>query len=139
MEPGISAEDCLYADLGLDPGSCGCSHYEASSFIYSERPVDNSAFLVLWQISLVGEKSLTKFENTKELRQIFVDEITRHYDLDHEDYLYECAVLPIHRPKINRIKLSEFVDAKMSINTTMVLPPARLAKPNEQLLSKLKT
>jgi precorrin-3B methylase len=26
MEPGISAEDCLYADLGIDPGTVGCQH-----------------------------------------------------------------------------------------------------------------
>jgi precorrin-2 methylase len=26
MEPGISAEDCLYADLGIDPGAVGCQH-----------------------------------------------------------------------------------------------------------------
>jgi precorrin-3B methylase len=26
MEPGVSAEDCLYADLGIDPGKYGCQH-----------------------------------------------------------------------------------------------------------------
>ena len=28
MEPGISSEDCLYADLGIDPATFGCQHYE---------------------------------------------------------------------------------------------------------------
>ena len=38
MEPGISAEDCLYADLGIDPGRCGCQHYEASQLLFYETP-----------------------------------------------------------------------------------------------------
>jgi len=137
MEPGISAEDCLYADLGLDPGTHGCNHYEASSFIYRKRPVDNSAYLVLWQISIVGEKTLTKFESTSELRQIFLDEITNYYDLDHEVILYECAVLPIEKASIKKIKLRDFVDSKMSLKTTMVIPPTKTAELNSELLKKL--
>jgi len=30
MLPGISAEDCLVADLGIDPASSGCQSYEAN-------------------------------------------------------------------------------------------------------------
>ena len=34
MEPGISAEDCLIADLGIDPGMTGCQTFEASQFLF---------------------------------------------------------------------------------------------------------
>ena len=47
MEPGISAEDCLYADLGIDPGSAGCQHYEASQLLFYKRRIDPGAYLVL--------------------------------------------------------------------------------------------
>src|SRR3546814_4889838 len=50
MEAGVSAEDCLYADLGIDPGEVGCQHYEASQFMFYRRRIDPSAYLVLWQI-----------------------------------------------------------------------------------------
>ena len=43
MEPGISAEDCLYADLGIDPGKYGCQHYEASQLMFYQRRIDPSA------------------------------------------------------------------------------------------------
>jgi len=42
MEPGISAEDCLYADLGIDPGKYGCQHYEASQLMFYQRRIDPS-------------------------------------------------------------------------------------------------
>src|SRR5438309_10655773 len=29
MIPGVSAEDCLFADIGLDPGLPGCQRFEA--------------------------------------------------------------------------------------------------------------
>ncbi len=48
MEPGISAEDCLYADLGIDPGRFGCQHFEASQLLFYERRIDPAGYLVLW-------------------------------------------------------------------------------------------
>ena len=33
MLPGISAEDCLFADIGLDPGKDGCQSFEATDFL----------------------------------------------------------------------------------------------------------
>ena len=32
MLPGVSAKDCLYADLLIDPSNPGCVTYEASDF-----------------------------------------------------------------------------------------------------------
>src|SRR3546814_14587936 len=37
MEAGVSAEDCLYADLGIDPGEVGCQHYEIGRASCRER------------------------------------------------------------------------------------------------------
>lgn len=137
MEPGISAEDCLYADLGLDPGTHGCAHYEASQFIYRKRPFDTSAYLVLWQISIVGEKSLTKFESTEAMRQVFVDEMCQHYPADHEVILYECAVLPIEKPRIETVKLRDLSTVEMSLKTTLVVPPRQKHQMNQEVLDQL--
>ncbi len=61
MEPGVSAEDCLYADLGIDPGRYGCQHFEASQFMFYRRRIDTSAYLVLWQIGVAGDQSFARF------------------------------------------------------------------------------
>jgi uncharacterized protein YabN with tetrapyrrole methylase and pyrophosphatase domain len=37
MEAGISAEDCLYADLGIDPGKTGCMNLETSQFMFYQH------------------------------------------------------------------------------------------------------
>ena len=40
MLPGISAEACLVADPGVDPGPNGCQSFEASDFLASRRRFD---------------------------------------------------------------------------------------------------
>jgi len=51
MEPGISAEACLYADLDLDPGEHGVQSFEATQFLIQRRMIDPAGLLLLWQIS----------------------------------------------------------------------------------------
>jgi len=46
MLPGISAEDCLFADLGVDPGIHGCQSFEATDFVLNRRSVDTSSAVV---------------------------------------------------------------------------------------------
>jgi len=36
MLPGISAEDCLFADIGVDPGIYGCQSFEATDLFVNE-------------------------------------------------------------------------------------------------------
>src|SRR5216683_1496595 len=55
MLPGISAEDCLFADLGIDPAVCGCQTFEATDFLLHGRRIDPSSSVVLWQIGVVGD------------------------------------------------------------------------------------
>lgn len=65
MVPGISAEDCLYADLGVDPGMEGSQHFEASKFMFYKRRVDPNAYLILWQVVIAGDKSAAKLSTGK--------------------------------------------------------------------------
>src|ERR1700676_3415101 len=50
MLPGVSAEDCLFADLGIDPAPTGCQSFEATDFLVYNRHIDPTAALVLWQL-----------------------------------------------------------------------------------------
>jgi len=125
MEPGISAEDCLYADLGLDPGVKGCAHYEASNFLFNQTRFDPSAYLVLWQISLAGDRSLEVFSSSVNAKQLLVDMLLTVYPESHEVILYECAVLPIEKFQAVPVALSKLATASMSMKTTLVIPPCQ--------------
>jgi len=55
MLPGISAEDCMFADLGVDPAVGGMQTYEATDFLINGPIIDNSTQLVIWQIGTLGD------------------------------------------------------------------------------------
>ncbi|HJW46661.1 MAG TPA: SAM-dependent methyltransferase [Lysobacter sp.] len=137
MEPGISAEDCLYADLGIDPGRFGCQHYEASQFMFYRRHIDPSAFLVLWQIGLAGDRSLRRFATEPEYRQLLIELLAENYPLDHEVIVYEAATLPITAPRMERMPLSALTDAALHLQSTLVIPPAMPMQRNEAMLERL--
>ncbi len=137
MEPGISAEDCLYADLGIDPGSYGCAHFEASQFMSYQRRIDPSAYLVLWQVGMAGDRSLARFATGPAYRQLLVDVLAQDYPLSHPVIAYEAATLPITVPRMDRMPLSALVDADIRLQTTLVVPPDRPMQCNQVMLGHL--
>lgn len=137
MEPGVSAEDCLYADLGLDPGKYGCQHYEASQLMFYQRRIDPSAYLILWQIGVAGDQSTARFSTGREYRQVLVDLLAQDYELRHEVILYKAATLPIHQPHIERMPLGDLPDADIDMHATLVIPPATPLRANIAVRERL--
>ena len=137
MEPGISAEDCLYADLGIDPGRFGCQHFEASQLLFYERRIDPTGYLVLWQVGLVGDLSLKRFSTGAAYRQVLVDLLSQDYPLAHEVIIYRGATLPIEKPRIHRLALRDLPNAKLTAEETVVLPPAAPLKLNLAMRERL--
>ena len=132
MEAAVSAEDCLYADLGIDPGTYGCQHYEASQFMFYKRRIDPSAYLILWQIGVAGDRTLARFSATgAELRAVLLDLLQEQgYALSDEAIAYEAATLPIAAPRMERLTLGDLPQAELRLETTLVIPPARRMEPN---------
>jgi len=137
MEPGISAEDCLYADLGIDPGKYGCQHYEASQFMFYQRRIDPSAYLILWQVGMAGDRSLARFSTGPAYRKLLVELLAQDYPPAHPVIAYEAATLPITAPRMEELRLSDLVDADLRLQTTLVFPPARAMQRNQVMLDRL--
>ncbi|MBR9728527.1 SAM-dependent methyltransferase [Shewanella intestini] len=137
MLPGISAEDCLFADLGIDPGKVGCQHYEASQFMFYQRVIDPSAYLILWQVGIAGDKSLARFETTQAHRQLLVELLLETYPATHQVILYEAAVLPIDRVRQQYVALDALAETDMFQHTTLVVPPCQSMQKNTLMLERL--
>ena len=138
MEPGISAADCLYADLGIDPGKYGCQHFEASQFMLYRRRVDTAAYLVLWQIGVAGDRSLRRFSTGAPHRGLLAEVLCRDYDPTHEVILYKAVTLAISRPEIVRLPLAALPEAKCDMHSTLVVPPRSALEPDEPIRERLR-
>ncbi len=123
MEPGISAEACLYADLGIDPGRRGVQSMEATQFLVRDRQPDTAGLVLLWQVALSGDVSCTRLHAEPESLQALVDKLLRWYPPAHEVILYEAARLPIETPRIQRLPLRDLPTARYEEYTTLVIPP----------------
>ena len=137
MEPGISAEACLYADLGIDPGVHGIQGYEASQFLFYNQILNNAAYTIMWQIGIVGEHTATQFETRPEWVAVFVERLKAWYPLSHQVILYEAAVLPIEEPRMDYLQLKDLPAAQMSTKTTLVIPPVRDLELNMEVLQAM--
>lgn len=138
MEPGISAADCLYADLGVDPGKYGCQHFEASQFMFYRRRVDTAAYLILWQIGVAGDRSLARFATGAAHKELLVEVLSRDYDPAHEVILYRAATLAISRPQIVRLPLGGLPQAECDTDSTLVVPPRSALEPDVEILERLR-
>lgn len=137
MDAAVSAEDCLYADMGIDPGRVGCQHYEANQLVFYRRRVDPSAFLVLWQAGVVGDRTLARFETGPAHRQLLVDRLLELYDAAHPVVLYEAATLPIQTPRMETVALGALASADIRMHTTLVIAPAAPLVPDEAMFERL--
>lgn len=124
MLPGISAEDCLFADLGLDPGRQGCQSYEASDFVIRPRRFDPCTPLILWQAGVIGyfdviDPSLDPSKGLAVLEAL----LRRSYPPDHPLTIYEAALLPTSDPVITQVRLDQLTHAPINAVSTLYVPP----------------
>lgn len=137
MEPGISAEDCLFADLGIDPGRVGCQQFEASQFMFYQRRLDPSAYLLLWQIGFAGDRDNRRYRTGAEQRTVLVDLLRETYPSDHPVTIYEAATLPIQTFRADTLALADLPMADVHPHSTLVVPPAVALRPNPAILARL--
>ena len=126
MLPAISAEDCLFADLGVDPSVNGCQSYEATDFLLHNRTVDVSSQLVLWQIGVVGDVTYRSAGySVGNALPLLVAKLVELYGEQHVGVVYEAPMLPGLSPSINAVNLSKLLPSHVNAQSTLYVPPAR--------------
>ena len=136
MLPAISAEDCLFADLGVDPGTVGCQSYEATDFLLRRRSIDPTAVLILWQIAAVGERIYSKELRSQGLL-VLVDYLSKWYGVDHEVTVYEASPYPVVDSMIRTIRLSDLTDSDPSALSTLYVPPLEERSRDPEMMERL--
>ncbi|QSQ22427.1 hypothetical protein JY651_46165 [Pyxidicoccus parkwayensis] len=140
MLPGVSFLDCLYADLGVDPGQHGCQVHEATDFLIRGRAFDVHSPLVLSQIAAIGNPGFFDAANTERIQRglrVLSEVLRRRYPASHEAIIYEAAVLPIHPPRMTRVTLEALATAAISDVSTLYVPPLGPAPVDEDMLALL--
>ncbi len=136
MLPAISAADCLFVDLGIDPGIEGLQTYEATDFLLYRRSVETTAALVLWQVTAIGERRAITETNRQGLRAL-TERLLELYPGDHVVSLYEASPYPIADPIVRQTPLSALGDAEVSPLATLYVPPLRPPRADPDVSARL--
>lgn len=136
--PGISAEDCLFADLLIDPGSSGCQSFEATDFLVYQRDYDPTCHLILWQPAVIGVLRRPIDHNSQKGLSLLVERLQLKYSSEHGVVLYEAAQYPTFMPFIEKISLKNLARAKIPRLSTLYVPPCKQKEPDYEIVKKLK-
>lgn len=140
MLPGVSAQDCLIADLGIDLTLSGFQSFEATDFLLHKRGYDPSCALLLWQIGLVGVKGYYPQRENWNLEgfEILVQKLMRIYGSRHKAIVYEAAIYPIFEPVIQRVPLNRLTKAEITTASLLYIPPSCTAPWDHKMAKRLK-
>lgn len=138
MLPGISAEDCLFADLSIDPSKHGCLSYEATDFLIHQRPFDPRSTLVLWQVGVIGATDFqSRGYNTHGI-SILAERLLSSFSPLHEVIVYEASQYPHCCPRIDRVPLGRLSEARVTPISTLLVPPAERSEPDLVMCKRLR-
>lgn len=123
MLPGISAEACLFADLGIDPSWFGCQAFEAMDYLTHRPPASAKSTLILYQVSIVGITSLPAPGEVPAKFEALMHRLIETYGGDHLGTLYESSLFPLFPPRMEEMKLAEMRPEHFRPETTLVILP----------------
>lgn len=137
MLPGVSAEDCLFADLGIDPGSVGCQSYEATFFLLNKIPINPASPLIIWQLGVIGDTSFsTDVKPAKNGMRMLKDKLLRYYTEEHSAIIYEAPEIAGFSPRIETARINTLDDVSINEISTLYLPAAHNAIPDTEFIKK---
>lgn len=141
MKPGISALDCLCADLGIDPAYPGMQTYEASEVLLRKRQLDATNHVILWQVGLIGEQGYRRKGFINDKFPILIEYLQKIYGEDYEIIHYIAARHATFEPTIAVHKLSEMLNPRVRSTftgiSTFYIPPKEAAQTDQEMAIRL--
>lgn len=119
----LTAEACLYTDLGLDPATYGCQSYEATGLVARRAQIDPRSTLILWQVGAFGDHAYHTAGYDLSRLPLLLAYLQQFYPDHHEVCLYEAALFPGCQPRMDWIPLSTLPQARLNPATTLFVPP----------------
>jgi uncharacterized protein YabN with tetrapyrrole methylase and pyrophosphatase domain len=135
MLPAVSAEDCLIADLGVDPLH-GWQSYEATSLLLRGFALEPTAALVVWQVDAAGKLDWDLEPKPLGL-QLLAEYLLRVYPPDHEVVFYNASIYPVGGPVLRRLPLGALAALEAAPAPTLYVPPLPPRPVDHELAERL--
>jgi precorrin-6B methylase 1 len=140
MLPGVSAADCLFAEIGIDPAESGCLSFEATDFLVHHRMPDPMCDLILWQVGAIGISDARSEHDAwnREGIAILTERLLETYRPGHEVIVYEASLLPICPSTIDRVAIERLPSTRVSAMSTLYVPAMEKPELDVAMLDRLR-
>lgn len=141
MLAAVSAEDCLFADIGFDPALPGCQTLEATDLLLRGRQLLPDHHLIIWQVGVVGKAGFQfgGYDNSK--FQLLIDRLENEYGPDHQLVSYLAPTYNVAEPVVKRYTIKDMrkldVVEQVSAASTFYIPPKIVAENDPDIQKKL--
>lgn len=141
MLPGISAEDCLFADLGIDPAIPGLQALEATDLLLRNRMILTDQHVVIWQVGCVGALEYKRSGYANQQLSLLIERLQKCYGHDYKIVHYIAADNPLSEAVIEHIPLRAFLEAevakKITTSSSFYIPPKDVKGVDPEMAVKL--
>lgn len=137
MLPGISADQCLISDLGVDPGIDGWQAIEATQFLICDKHVDVTSPVLFWQVGVIGDTNFSRGNTNLCALEAFKYKLFRLYPKEHNVCIYEAAEYVVLPPRIEWISLQHLSASRLSAISTLFVPKLQSATIDKDQLALL--
>ena len=135
--PAISVEDCLFADLGIDPCNNGCYSVEATDLILYDRVFDPYSSLIIWQPGVIGDFYTKQGKKSKVAKELLRKKLLSSYPCSHSYYIYEAPLYPTSSAKIRKAMVDNIVDEDFNTVCTLYFPPIGKKEMDKKVLKAI--
>lgn len=138
--PGISALDCLFCDLAVDPSVNGIQMFEATDLLLRKHPINTTAATVIWQI---GSLETALFSSARSAAHRFVrfkQYLLGFFPKDHPMYAVYSQPHPMLKSQIHRFEIDRIEEFSSILHSavTLYIPPISPSEvKDEELLTSL--
>ena len=138
--PGVSAMDCLFAELMVDPCVSGLQMYEATEMLLRRRPLQPDVPALIWQIGCVETTLHTMRRSKPERFERLQSHLLQFYPAEHTVTAFHSTPHPLARSTSLRFSLGEMCAQAHALHAgfTLFIPPAH-ARPikDRELLDRM--
>lgn len=124
--PGISAMGCIFAELGLDPGSVGLQIHEATNLILKHIPLVPEIPALIWQIGSLETCLYSSKMSNRNRYARFREYLLKYYSEDHVVTAIFCSSYPLMPTEVINFPLGKIADYAVDMHSgyTLYIPPA---------------
>lgn len=137
LNPGISTEATLFADLGIDPSQFGWQAFDSTELLINNRTIDASSHVLIWQPECAGDSGFNFSGYRKHNFPILIEHFMKFYPAEHPVIVYDASSYPHLPPQIQRLTVSTITKEHLSGISTLYLPPAKTPAIDSTMCKKM--